>query len=621
MGLPLDKPGDFLLEAQDAVRGRKKHTDFSLQLKKLAAGSKYRSDWKPPIEVHENHAQEWVANMVPNLVGGLKVSLRSTSMPTDDPRLKKLEVVLNCWGQGSDLKQLLIQHAYDMQYDFPVALVSTEEIQAYAAGQETPVWAEAGKPSHFKPKTFRIPPQMFFRDLQTINRLGGRFVGHMWVEDKESLLSEKLPNGRPKYDREALEAAGIDNDIRGLLSEMGITCPGSGIDREQVVGYEVYVPETGMIYTMANTVSGGKNGGKYLCEPRRYRGPASGPYAMGGVTLIPDQVYPLPPLALIHDLMLELNRHAGQASDDAGAMKSLTVVDADPKSVGKIMMAGNRGFLALPGFKGSSQEVRFGGASPDQLAYIEILNARIDKTLGLSEAIRGNSTGDTAEEVRTIQQNRNLRVRWAQERFADFAASIYRIAATHFVTNPRAYQDVHYVDDITGDTYSGAYDDGELARSGLRMEDLHLEIDVNTMGPQNDALRSMNMMKGMEWAGANAQVMVANPHLQWEKIAEDFYDSLGFKGRGKRYVNFEILKAMQSPIVLQAMMAQAQLQAVMSGQPPMGAPGEAGPPQMGGAQGAGQNPQAGGGGPPQLSPPNPVRQGASQNGAALRIAQ
>ncbi len=115
--------------------------------------------------------------------------------------------------------------------------------------------------------------------------------------------------------------------------------------------------------------------------------------------------------------------------------------------------------------------------------------------------------------------------------------------------------------------------------------------------------------------------MVANPHLQWEKIAEDFYDSLGFKGRGKRYVNFEILKAMQSPIILQAMMAQAQLQAVMSGQPPMGAPGEAGAPQMGGAQGAGQNPQAGGGGPPQLSPPNPVRQGAAQNGAALRIAQ
>lgn len=587
-----------------------------MDLKKMAAGSKYRTDWKPKLEVHENHAQEWVTNMVPNLVSGMPACrISSSDRAIDDPILKKLQVVLNCWGNSVGLKKCLIEHAYDMQYDFPVGLVSTEAVQVYDAGEEPGVDQEAGRPSHIRPMVYRIPPQRFFRDYQTVNRFGSRGIGHIWIEDKDSLAKAKLPNGKPRYDKDALDAAGVDDEVRAILDEMGIALPGSGIDREQVVGYEVYVPETGMIYTLTNEIGGSRgNNGTYLCEPRRYRGPATGPYTTGGVTLIPDQVYPLPPLAIIHDVMLEINRHAGQASDDAGTAKRLMVVDADPQSIGKMQTALNNTVLGIPGFKGAAAMVTTGGANPDQLAYIQVLNSRLDKMLGMTDAIRGNATGATATELDTIRANRNLRVQWAQARFADFVGSMYRVAAWHFVNNPRAYQKVQHTDEITGDVYTGAYDDGELASAGIKFEDLHIEIDVSTMGPQDDALQTMNMMKGLEWAGANAQVMVANPHLNWENLAEDFYAGIGKKGRGKRYVNFELLKAMQAPVVIQAMQAQAALQGMMSGQmPAQPMPGQpmGGPPQ--------QAPQVGG--PPQIAPTSPTRQAANQQGQALRLAQ
>ena len=533
-------------EIQDAIRARRKHTDFGMDLIKISAGSKYRKDWIPSLDVQENHCHEWVTNMLPNLVDGNPVlaGIKSGALEDDHPALSDLTKAVNAWAQSNQIQHVLTEMALDMQYNFAAGLVSLERDPLMNGGDEIYFDQSVRQMGALRPRLHRISPYRLFCDQQAVNRLGRRYMGHIWIEDKKSLEDRKLPNGKAMFDPAALRAVTVDDDVRTLLAEMGVDVGVNGKDRDQVVGYEFYVPETGLIYTLATTTTGSGKG-VYLCEPRKYNGLKTGPYVMGGINIVPDQTYPLPPLAVVHDLIKEINLHQGQVSDDAGQAKRLMIVDADPQALGKAQMALNGALLGIPGFKGAATEVKTGGASPDQIAYIELLSGRLDKMLGLTDASSGETTGATAEEVATVQQNRNVRVKWAQKSFRNFTAGLLRIVAESFWNNPRTRQAINHEDPSTGEKTFGIYEGGDGQKLGIPFEDLTLTIDPYSMAPQDDALKTRYQIEGMNLIVANMEAMKSNPQVRWKQMIGDFFEALGQKGRGERYIDWEMMKRAQ----------------------------------------------------------------------------
>lgn len=603
VGLPLDRPQDMHTEILDSIRGRKRVTDYSMDLVKIAAGSKYRSDWKPSMESHENHAHEWRTNMVPNLVNGNPqlASVKSGSLQDDHPAIRFLLMAVNQWCHSMDLGTVLLEHADDMQFNYAVGMVTTEMVPLVPGVDIERDQTDDDKVG-IRPRVHRISPWRFFADQQAINRLGRRYIGHIWIEDKDSLAKEKLPNGKPAYSKDALSSVVVDDEVRSLLREIGIDIGGSGIDREQVVGYEFYVPETGLVYTMASTPNGNDKAG-YLRDPRPWKGLKSGPYVMSGIYQLPDQTFPVAPLAIIHDLSLEVNRHRAQASDDAGRAKTLYAMDADPQTVGSISSAANGSLVGIPGLKGALMELKMGGASAEQLGYIQLLNDLVEKTVGLTANSSGKSTGDSATEVDIIQRNRNGRVQWAQRMFNKFTEGMIRLAAERFWNNPRTAQAINHTDEVTGESSFFMYRGGAGPVLGISFDQLQLTIDPYTTRPQDDAVMLQQQMQGLEMVVANVETMKANPQIRWKSLIGDTFDRLGMKNRADKYVDWDMLQLMQAPAIIAAQMAS---QAGMMGDPSamQGPEGQA-PPQQG---------------KPPTSGPKKVANEAQKRAAPLRIA-
>lgn len=616
----------MLTEVLSWIRQRKNHTDFGMELVRQAAGNKHRKDWTTPYPQTENHAHEWVTNMVPNLVNGNPViaNIRSGSLPNDAQPLSDLRMAGNCWSQSANMQAMLLDFALDMQFNFACALVSTEivPLEPGRSIDMDEVVKSGGEGYGLKPCLHRISPWRFFKDTQGISRTGPAGIGHIAIENKDDLAKEKLPNGKPRYSKAALASLGVDDGVRELLREIGVDIGASNgnIDRDQVVMYQFYSPEDGMVYTLAHTPSGsgGKKNGAYLCDPVLYRGLRSGPYVMGGIYSLPDQTYPLAPLSVLHDLSLEINRHRAQMSDDAGRAKALLIVDGDPQQVGKIQSAMNGSILCLPGFKGAATEVKTGSVDPGQAAYVAMLNEIMQGTTGLTANSSGENTGSTATEADVIQRNRNGRVKFCQDRFKEFTTRIFRVVLEQCWNNPKVHIDVNFTDPITGETTGPQmgpngkiqrtiYVGGDGKKYGIPFDALHLEIDPV---PMDDALRAQQHQQAAEFLTVNAQAMVLNPQINWANLAGDLFDAQGRKGAAKRYLDGDMLKKMQ-------MMAQPQLFM------PMGQPGMVGPDGQPIQQGVPTGAPGGavsGPAPAGPTPPSPVASNAQKRAAPLKLA-
>lgn len=553
LGMSFDvSPDNLYREAEGAIAFRKRHTDLSQELIRAMAANRYRSDWQTDEDRHENHAFEWIVNMVPNLVyTNPAVDLKSTTLPDDDRAVLAARAGMNSWIKAVDLAGILTEIATDLQFDFGVGLISLAPTPGPSSSAALYSDNEAGEPPSLRPMLHRLSPRRFFCDPQCTGPRQARYMGHIWIDDLERLLAAKLPDGTPKYDREAIEAMAVDERVDDLLKETGQTVGGDRVTRRQLVGYEMFIPETGMIYTIAAsgpTHSGNARVVKYLRKPRRYRGPQTGPYVLFGLYGVPDQIYPLPPLAVVHDLMEEINAHAGQASEDAGAAKQLIVTDGDPKLVNTITSAANGTVIAIPQFSGRAQAFQIGGPQKTNLDYIALLRDRLDRITGLTDSVRGSITGATAEEIHTTQANRNLRIRFAQSRFRSSVIECLRVVLYHLWNNPNVRFPVRSVDETTGDAMVGEFQGGPDPTSQQEqpsVDSLSIEIEPYTMEAVDQAVLQARMQRAGDLIFNVSQVMVAQPWMRWRKIIDDQFETLNIKGGGARYIDFDMLSRAQ----------------------------------------------------------------------------
>jgi hypothetical protein len=376
----------------------KKHLGYGDELVADFVGSDYREDMGPDIESHENHCHEVVANTLPHLLwDNPKVDMRSGATTFQRLLIRGLTAATNRWIESIDLSDPCGLAILDSFFWFGCTLTTMAPVPGH----------EDNYPGNLLPRVTRISPRRVRVDPQALTLRQARWISHMWVRDKQDLLKAKNRDGTPRFDQRAVKALKTDTMMEEAFPDHSKDA--RGVTRESVVGFEVWVPEHGLILTIGYD---GENGATFLRKPRRAVCPPWGPYTFWGIYHVPDQIYPLPLLSVTKGLVAELNAHIDQASTQADQARSFTLANAtNDKMVAALKAAEHGSIQAVPGFDSSQvEQVTIDGPSKESLDYIDRLRSRVDRKSGITQTIAGNITGATKGEVDSADARADVRL-------------------------------------------------------------------------------------------------------------------------------------------------------------------------------------------------------------------
>jgi len=590
--MALDVSADNLRrEIESAIKLREEISDLSAEFIKRLAGPDYRTTWEATEDQHENYAHEIVYNTVPALFySNPGIAFECAALPQDHPFVRAETIGMNQWAKGNRrLERQLTQIAYDACVDFGVAMVTLEKMPGYDTEGE---YGYGDAPAPTWPAIRRVSPTRFFSDPQASDDELFRFRGHLWIRDKDDLLAAKTADGKPKFNREVVEGLVEDGNTKMAHREIVGQAGRQFVSRKQVVGYEVYVPETGMIYTLGVALGGGSDGQhEFVREPRKYFGPKCGPYVMYGLHIVPDQVYPVSPLALSMGLIRELNAHAGQASQDAATAKRLVIVDSNNLQMREAVTNGlSSSVIGVPGFDGKAINLDLGGPNPENLNHIERLRGTLDRLTGLTDFKRGNLTGVTAREVAEASAGEDTRTKFLQSRFRGSVVDTLMIVAAHLWESSSVRFDVNYNDPATGEEVRELFIGGDPGIPGIthvpfsRLK-ASVSIEPYSMEMIDQGVLQRRSQTAMQMTLAVLAAARQFPELKVREVLNDQYEALNIPDGASRYVDMGILAIERQRMRLALGLAP-------------GGPGQPGQPQGDGAES-----QIAGGPNPPMQPP------------------
>lgn len=579
-------------EIEASVRLRRQHDQQQEPIIKRIAGSDFRADWRVDEDNFEAHEYQFIRNTVPNWVFNNPVVDCEGLLPgVDDQFGESIKQGVNQWIPAVDFASIMTQIAVDTCIGFGVAMATCEPVPGYdQASEPVPLW----------PMVYRLANHRFFQDASG-GRDQWRFRGHTWVRDKDDLEQAVNPDGSPMFDTSVLSGmaveCGLDDEERARYERRYRT------DRNRVMGYEVFVRETGMIYSLAYCKTSGGTTGGYLRQPRRYIGSQTGPYRLFGTFFLPDQVYPLSPLAATASKVKELNAHRGQMSDDAGAAKTLLLVDkSKPENRAALESAPNGAIVGVDGLAGGMvQAVTTGGVNKANADYVELLRRDLHETGGMSANRRGEITGATASEVDTVEQADDARTSFDRSEFQKGMIGVLMEVATLMCKCDQVRFPVAIEDPMTGQPMAKMFQGGPSIdpatgqpAPGAEQQDnesfgrLRITIQPYSAERVDSNVKQRRAIQNATFLLQAAPVMNLTPWVNWEAVVQDLGESQNNKGLGARYLNAANLQGAQQQMVMQQQMAM-MMESDPANQPQPGGPpaGPKGKPEHAGAPGGG----------------------------------
>lgn len=536
---------------EPALSLRRRVTQASAESIRMYHGAHAGPTGPSDQECYESHNAEWVANIVPHCIM-FNPKVKYTEQGGTDEATAIKEAALNSLIQQVNLRRPLEACAYDLQFDFFVMLVhlrdtpghiNLQAMMAQSSGQPAP---PAVTPQ--QPYCTRISPRMYFRDVRTPEFGRPRAEGHMLVKYKSEMIAETVTDETgaqvSKYNAAAVAAltpaAGL-TEMRSDLMQDGIVMAED--DRDLVVIFEVCCAELGLLLSIGFN----DDGATFLREEREYKGPDSSPYVLGGIYLIPDQVYPLAPLAVTRRQVEELNQHKGLLSRDAGTAKRISVIGAmESGIIGTIQDAPSGSIVSAPGFNGQHAIVDMGGPNPATYEHVTFLEGKLDRTSGLSEMQRGNLTGVTAQEAAQAAGFVDVRIKYIQSKFFEatqdmlgkMAGLMDRTEVEFPVTirDPQSGQmmDVTYHGEpvVPSPTYPWQ------TRPNVTIEPYTMEY-VNQRSLREQMIETQAQVNALVEAG------MTNPALKVREQVNDLLQTLNVSGGADRYVDWKLYDALR----------------------------------------------------------------------------
>lgn len=521
-------------EIEKSLKLRRSHTEKSRDLIKQYAGPNYRGGWSSEGMDYYNHPFQWVVNIVPNHV------LTNPDVYITDMGIQDDSTRVLTWAMRSLIPQMGFARqarliAYDQEFDFGVGMVRLEPTGGW--------WKQPGPFVPMRPVVRRLSPRVYGRDHCTPEYGRPRYEFHIVIADIEDMRRAKTFDGKPKFKN--LDQLAIDQDVEKIAGEL----MGDGLsfskERKQVVYFEVWVPERDALLCMGY---GDGDSAVYLRDEREYKGPETGPYQLFGTYSVPDQVYPLPNLAVTKRQAEEINKHRKQQSLDAGTAKRLGIVNgAETGIIAKIQDAPSGSILCIPGFSGMATNFEFGGPLPQTIEHTALEIEQLDRLSGLTEMQRGNVTGVTATETAEAAAFADTRLTHSKNIFTENTVDLLnKVVALCDESDDVAFPVAVDTPNgrMRGTFYGGAFGDPTRGSTPWKRS-LTTEIKPESMNYTNRDRRRAQLREAQEHALAVYAAAKMDPAINATPMVDDMFEALNMPFAGGRYYNQQLAAAMQ----------------------------------------------------------------------------
>lgn len=473
----------------------------------------------------ENHGYEFASLVLPKMAyHNPEVSVTSRLYTLDaEAAAAVIEQGLSSWIRRSHFRKLSQQIALDEMFAFGATVVSRRG--QYGVG----------------PGATRIPWRWFGMD-HLANHWEGepRFYFRKWVIDKDDLkrMAEAAPpeEGWNKEEIDNLsEDAGTDD-----LGEAWKDAP----KRKQCVIYDVYLcnhrlpeskgPDAGYNGTIVRLGvqrnADGPNAG-IVGKPRPWWGHPKGPFTVFGVHAVPNSCWPLGPITANQGQIDALNERSRSIQKANRAYKKLVLVDAiNTKLIEDLKNKPDLFVVPVQGLKKDGViQYEIGGASPQQLEDYAMLRERLDRNSGMTDAQRGNVTGQgTAREVMIAADAATARMDYTAQQHADGCTAMLEKVAWYllndesieFPLDREAVEALEEMDMPGIKVFRGG------SFKSLKFEDLELSIDVFSMARVNEMMAQRRALEKTNLLAQLAPVMASTPWVNWQKAMQSLGNAM-----------------------------------------------------------------------------------------------
>lgn len=511
-------PASLLMEITAAEELRKRIIHNTVSLVRRYVGNWYRTDQRSGKPRPENMIFNFVATMLPKLVfDNPAVTVSAKRAVTHKPIARYMEMGINGWIKEVDLKSELEMLAMDTLFAFGVAKIGLEPRGDYAGsnyGVEGRFNMEALSP-FFR----RVPAANVIIDSQCDTYHSARLLGHQFQRDLTDL------QGDERYDQAVVEKLTADDQqaVGKTPGEQAIRDPQAAANkglRGRVTLYELYFPETRQIGTLTLNSTGG---GQWIRPLSPYKGPKQGPYVFFGVYLVPDQVYPLSPIAAMAEQDQELNAHAAAAAKEAGTAKNLVLVSADqPEIADQIANAPMNSVVKIKGLNSQNVlPVALGGTTQQRLEYLNLLLQRTDRNSGQSEAARGRAQGVTATEASIADDAEDVRSEFIHRKYRDGVKDALGRVGFYFFHDPAVVAPVNFTDPTTGMESEGVFLGGvQPGQEDTDWSQFFLDIEPMSMRRVDPQQQQATAGMVLQISTTIAPLVIQFPYVNWPDILD-----------------------------------------------------------------------------------------------------
>lgn len=504
---------------------------------------------------YENMPFEYVIGMLPQLAfQNPSVKISGRGIP--DEVTAAMEGYLTTWMDDVGFVTKLRRIALDSFACFGVAEVYLEPDPAWDASRDQQD-DSSPETTRLRPNIARVSPKQFFVDPLATHFDEARFYGKLFLRDADDLKNARDPmTGAPVYDALAVSASTVGVGDEFLQKRMLASALGRfSQNRNSVMGYEVFVPETGMIYCL------GAAGDTYLRPPRPYGGSAAGPFVMFGQIDGMDEPYPITQLQVAAPLNDEINAHASRAANGARKAKRLHLVEGKQKGLARKIQGGDDDdVVEVDGLtNGAYQSTEFGGASEAALRYLMVLRERADRQLGLTQARRGSGrTGNSATADALADQGFADRVSIVRTIFQESIVRVLKRVGYLAWTKEQVRSNITWRNPATGKPASGVFvgglGPGQQASDFARLD---IRIEPYSMQRMDEAIVQKRQQDRLAVVSGLVPLMAQYPMYDWETLLNTYGSAFNEEGFGTKF-----LRGGQA---VQAAAMQQQMAAAMGG--------------------------------------------------------
>ena len=471
----------------------------------------------------ENVGFEYLSLMLPQIAYSRPdVVLGTTNMEAENDSIA-LEGAVNRWAAEAKLVRLTERVGVDFLLNWGGTV--TEPVARPGSTKDRP---------RYWPQVYHLSQKEWGWDPKAKSWEDRLYSFHAVITDHDKLIErarrdrELPPDQREGWNLEAIErmqhGAGV-SEIRHGDGD-GST---SGVRRE-VVYYVFHAVDAKV--DEANTEEDGFSGA--VCtlaygsdgeEPMKIRddfdwyGPVSGPHQLFGMYTIPLKSRPLTALTATYQQQEEYNM-VSRANDESGRKYKRVIASEDEDFVRLLKEASHDFAYHVPGLTEKQwAQMEIAGLTDQMLTQEMRLRDQVDRNLGITDAQRGNLSGDaTATENAIANAASNSRQGYVIKKFREAWESNLEKVLWYFHNDDRMYQ-------VLGPETKrrlGVPPQAQVAIQGggwkTRFEDLELTISINSMGRRTREQKQAEAMQFLQGLSMIGQLAMTNPAVDFQDL-------------------------------------------------------------------------------------------------------